>query len=280
MTSDRERSVQFSQMTATEDILNNVSSRVHTPPPPLPQEAYLAMGVYLVILGGVAFCGNFTVLLVIVCQKKALMKLLNILLVNMALVDLLVTITAYPITAIACFHGRWVFGEVMCWVSGFFVFSLRMVSMNTLTFIAVFRYILVCRPSLHHLLRLQTAKPVLIASWVHAVFWTALPLFGWNSYVPEPFLTSCTIQWAAETLLSKSYIVLTVFTCYLLPVSVVVFCYTSILHKSRKLTFGARKNSSMVRLEEVLWHHKVKTERRVTKVNCVSWGSAWVFEGV
>nr|KAG5706784.1 hypothetical protein BaRGS_004119 [Batillaria attramentaria] len=104
------------------------------------------------------------------------------------------------------------------------------------------------------------------------VFWTALPLFGWNSYVPEPFLTSCTIQWAAETLLSKSYIVLTVFTCYLLPVSVVVFCYTSILHKSRKLTFGARKNSSMVRLEEVLWHHKVKTERRVTKVNCVSWG--------
>ncbi|XP_070188756.1 rhodopsin, G0-coupled-like [Littorina saxatilis] len=161
---------------------------------------------------------------------------------------------------------RWLFGDLACQVGGFLVFMLTMVSMNTLTFIGVVRYILVCKPKYHHLLKADTARPVLVMAWVHAVIWTALPLLGWNSYVYEPFMTSCTIDWNSTNFKDSSYIVLTILVCYVLHLVVICFCYSCILHKSRTLTFGARKNSSLVKLEEVLWHHKVETEREVTKV--------------
>jgi hypothetical protein len=54
-----------------------------------------------------------------------------------------------------------------------------------------------------------------------------------------------------------------------LQLAVIVYCYSCIVVTSRKLTFGASKNSSLVKLEEVLWHHKVETERGVTKVKTI-----------
>ena len=105
-----------------------------------------------------------------------------------------------------------------------------------------------------------------VATWVHAVVWTALPLLGWNRYVLEPFSTSCSIDWQGSGFGDVSYVVLTILTCYVLHTVVIVFCYACILSRSRRLTFGARFDSSLVRLEEVLWHHKVQTERGVTKV--------------
>ncbi|XP_076466170.1 rhodopsin, G0-coupled-like [Babylonia areolata] len=259
-------------------VYSNVTSPSVTSAAPLSDQGYIAIGVYLVILYSscyvsaevlLACVGNVTVLMVIVSQRTALRKMQNILLVNMASADLMVTLTAYPLTAVSSFHRRWLFGDLTCQIGGFLVFMLTMVSMDTLTVIAVFRYILVCKPKYHHLLGTDVARPVLLAIWAHSLLWTSLPLFGWNRYVPEPFLTSCTIDWVRPDGPGRAYVVLTVLTCYALHVGVVTFCYARILLRSRQLTFGARQNSSLVKLEEVLWHHKVETERSVTKMCAV-----------
>ena len=53
-----------------------------------------------------AFAGNVIVLLVILCQKAAFIKLHNLLLVNLASADLLVTLASYPMTALSSFYKR------------------------------------------------------------------------------------------------------------------------------------------------------------------------------
>ncbi|KAL8563588.1 hypothetical protein ACOMHN_019326 [Nucella lapillus] len=252
---------------------DNVTGQVVTSATPLSQEGYFAIGVYLAVIWILAFTGNLTVLLAILYHKTALRKLQNILLLNMASADILVTLTAYPLTAVSSFHQRWLFGDLTCRVGGFLAFMLTMVSMDTLTVIAVFRYILVCQPKYHHVLKAATARPVVALIWVHSVLWAALPLLGWNRYVPEPFLTSCSIDWTSAASSGEgaeaAYVVLTILTCYVLHVGLVTFCYARILGRSRRLTFGMRENSSLVKLEEVLWHHKVETERGVTKMCAV-----------
>ena len=37
--------------------------------------------------------------------------------------------------------------------------------------------------------------------WAYTVFWAVLPAFGFGSYGPEPFGTSCTINWYLSLLL-------------------------------------------------------------------------------
>ena len=61
--------------------------------------------------------------------------------------------------------------------------------------------------------------------------WTALPLFGWNDYVPEAFVTSCSLDWDARTLDGKMYVLTTAFTCYIFHMITIVFCYSSVIAK-------------------------------------------------
>lgn len=121
-----------------------------------------------------------------------------------------------------------------------------------------------------HLLRPESARPALLASWLQAAVWTSLPLFGWSQYVPEPFLTSCTVDWGGRSASNLSYVAMTIILCFVVHLVIISFCYVRILVISRRLTFGVRKNSNMIRLEEVLWHHKVETERNVTRVRASS----------
>ncbi|XP_025098345.1 rhodopsin, G0-coupled-like [Pomacea canaliculata] len=251
---------------ADEEATGNTSRPSSSLGLPLTEGAYIAIGVYVTLLGAGAFIGNVSVLVVILSQKAALRKLQNLLLLNLATADLLVTVTAYPLTSVSSFHKHWLFGDVGCKVSGFLVFCLTMVSLNTLTAIAVFRFILVCKPMYHHLLRPESAKPALLASWLQAAVWTSLPLFGWSQYVPEPFLTSCTVDWGGRSASNLSYVAMTIILCFVVHLVIISFCYVRILVISRRLTFGVRKNSNMIRLEEVLWHHKVETERNVTRM--------------
>ncbi|KAL8619032.1 hypothetical protein ACOMHN_020730 [Nucella lapillus] len=289
---------------AIHDVDSNVSSRAVTSREPLSDEGYLAIVIYLSVLGVVATAGNVTVLLVILCQRRALRKMQNVLLVNMAAVDLAISVTAYPFTAAASSYKRWIFGDFACQLGGFLVFMLSMVSMDTLTLIAIFRYILVCKPKRHDLLTVKSSKRAVLLSWAHSSLWTVMPLLGWSRYVPEPFLTACSLDWTCPGTASLIYVLTTFLTCYLLHLTIIVFCYFSIWTMSRRLTFGAQNASSCsgeggegggggvgrgggggrrggggggggggpvmtMRLEEVLWRHKMETERGVTRMCAV-----------
>lgn len=73
----------------------------------------------------------------------------------------------------------------------------------------------------------------LILIWLYASFWATLPLVGVGNYAPEPFGTSCTLDWwlAQASVTGKVFVISIFFFCLILPTVVIVFSYAKIIAK-------------------------------------------------
>lgn len=69
--------------------------------------------------------------------------------------------------------------------------------------------------------------------WVYAAFWATMPLVGWGNYAPEPFGTSCTLDWwlAQASVSGQSFVMAILFFCLILPAGMIVFSYVMIIFK-------------------------------------------------
>lgn len=69
--------------------------------------------------------------------------------------------------------------------------------------------------------------------WAYAAFWATMPLVGWGSYAPEPFGTSCTLDWwlAQASVWGQSFVMAILFFCLILPTGIIVFSYVMIIFK-------------------------------------------------
>lgn len=73
----------------------------------------------------------------------------------------------------------------------------------------------------------------LASVWAYAAFWATMPLVGWGSYAPEPFGTSCTLDWwlAQASVSGQSFVMAILFFCLILPTGLIVFSYVMIIFK-------------------------------------------------
>lgn len=73
----------------------------------------------------------------------------------------------------------------------------------------------------------------LLFVWVYAAFWATMPLIGWGNYAPEPFGTSCTLDWwlAQASVSGQSFVMAILFFCLILPTAIIVFSYVMIIFK-------------------------------------------------
>lgn len=60
-----------------------------------------------------------------------------------------------------------------------------------------------------------------------------MPLIGWGNYAPEPFGTSCTLDWmlAQASVSGQSFVMAILFFCLVLPTGIIVFSYVMIIFK-------------------------------------------------
>ena len=98
---------------------------------------------YLLILLA-AFLGNL-MLCVAVYKTRALRNLQNYYLVSLAVTDISSAVLCMPLTLAVLMTGRWPFGEFVCQVQASLIFILSVVSLVTLTMIAVNRYVKMVR---------------------------------------------------------------------------------------------------------------------------------------
>lgn len=77
-----------------------------------------------------------------------------------------------------------------------------------------------------------------VSTWLLAAVWSALPLFGWGEYVPEPYGLSCTIAWRRyHTSIKDAVYVICSFACFVLvPVLLIVASQAMILHKVYRIS--------------------------------------------
>ncbi|XP_034847122.1 opsin-5 [Mirounga angustirostris] len=236
-------------------------------------EADLVAGFYLTIIGILSTFGNGYVLYMSSRRKKKL-RPAEIMTINLAICDLGISVVGKPFTIISCFCHRWVFGWIGCRWYGWAGFFFGCGSLITMTAVSLDRYLKICYLSYGVWLKRKHAYICLAVIWAYASFWTTMPLVGLGDYAPEPFGTSCTLDWwlAQASVGGQIFILNILFFCLLLPTAVIVFSYVKIIAKVKSSSKEVAHFDSRIHSSHVL-------EMKLTKVAmliCAGFLVAWI----
>ncbi|XP_029884024.1 pinopsin isoform X1 [Aquila chrysaetos chrysaetos] len=193
-----------------------------------PRGTYLSVAVLMGIVVVSASVVNGLVIVVSIRYKK-LRSPLNYILVNLAVADLLVTLCGSSVSFSNNVNGFFVFGKRMCELEGFMVSLTGIVGLWSLAILAFERYVVVCRPLGDFRFQHRHAVSGCAFTWSWSLLWTTPPLMGWSSYVPEGLRTSCGPNWYTGGSNNNSYILALFVTCFVMPLSLILFSYTNLL---------------------------------------------------
>ncbi|XP_074652829.1 rhodopsin, G0-coupled-like [Tubulanus polymorphus] len=151
--------------------------------------------------------------------------------------DLIEAFIAYIFAVISTFQQRWLFGYTGCALYGFVCFATALSNIFTHVALAVYRYRCVCKPKFLDLsLDPSTSLYlVVLGIWSLSIAWSVLPFIGWGRYGPEPFDTSCSINWHATDYSNFSYTISTFFTTLIIPAVVMIGCYVKMACYNKQL---------------------------------------------
>ncbi|XP_054826822.1 opsin-5 [Eublepharis macularius] len=239
----------------------------------LSKEADIVAGFYLLVIGILSTLGNGYVIYTSAQRKKKL-RPAEIMTVNLAVCDLGISVAGKPFSIIAFFSHRWIFGWSGCRWYGWAGFFFGTGSLITMTTVSLDRYFKICHLSYGTWLKRHHAFICLGFIWSYATFWAVMPFSGAGNYAPEPFGTSCTLDWwlAQGSVAGRAFILNILFFCLLLPTAVIVFSYVKIIAKVKSSTKEVAHYDTRIQNTPVL-------EMKLTKVAmliCAGFLIAWI----
>ncbi|KAM6172737.1 melatonin receptor type 1B [Erethizon dorsatum] len=197
---------------------STVPSRTPRPPWVAP-----SLATVLIVTTAVDVVGNLLVILSVLTNRK-LRNSGNLFLVSLALADLVVALYPYPLTLLAIFYDGWALGEAHCKASAF-VMGLSVIgSVFNITAIAINRYCYICHSVAYHRICRHWHIPVYISLIWLLTLVALVPNFFMGSLEYDPRIYSCTFIQTASTQYTTAVVVIH----FLLPISVVTFCYLRI----------------------------------------------------
>ena len=136
-----------------------------------------AFGLVLQSAIVVVFLGNSLVLITLGCFRH--WTSVDVLLSSLALADLLDSIVALQVITVVKYYLQRPVAKPLCDAFVGLVYTFRMASSTTVTFIAVERALLVTQPFRHHTLVSPTlTKKLLLGIWLSSIFFSILPFIG------------------------------------------------------------------------------------------------------
>ncbi|KAJ7345781.1 hypothetical protein JRQ81_001731 [Phrynocephalus forsythii] len=193
-------------------------------------------GVFLLIVAFLTVLGNSAVLAVAV-KRYSRLRSPELLTVNLAVADLGMAISMYPLAIASAWNHAWLGGDATCIYYGLMGFLFGVSSMMTLSVMAVIRFVVTnsAKSNSNNINRKMICVTITLI-WLYAVLWAILPLIGWGHYGPEPFGISCTIAWGQfhQSSNGLSFILSMFILCTALPAMTIIFCYLGIAWKVHK----------------------------------------------
>lgn len=236
----------------------------------LSDAAYITTGVYLTIIGVMAFLGNVFVLFVLTKGQPNFITIHKVMMYVIAVSDLMVSTIAYPLTAVSGYNKRWYFSEATCVATAFIVYFFTLCTICSLSIMAITRYIIVCKPELEKYIRDKRIVWWMLIIFAYSIFWAGSPLVGWSGYGHEPFMTSCTLNWFGESVADVTYNSLCIMFCYVVPLAIFMFCYfnvakTSLLRsKPVDISFNSGRIDMDHIIEQMARNSKLRASRHMT----------------
>ncbi|XP_039605377.1 opsin 8, group member b [Polypterus senegalus] len=212
-------------------------------------------GTFLLLVAVMSVLGNLSVL-VTALKRFSKMKPPEMLNVNLAVTDVGMTISMYPLAITSAWSHGWLGGDSSCLYYGLMGFFFGVASIMTLTIMAVTRFVFSMNlRSPGQKLSKRNMVLLILFSWIYALIWAVLPLFGWGKYGPEPFGTSCTIAWSDFRVSGAPFIISMFILCTLIPAFTIIICYFGIvwrLHQEYKSLENGQQIPNAVKLERRL----------------------------
>lgn len=182
----------------------------------------------LIIISSV---GNITVLTVMCRRRRKARTRINTMLMHLAIADLLVTFLLMPVDIFWSLTVEWVAGDTLCRICAFGrVFGLYLSSFFIIC-ISVDRYLAILKPmNLYHVDR--RGKIMLTSAWLASIICSApqMIIFRVETHPDYPKFQQCIMLNSFSSRFQElAYLYGSMFMMYLLPLAVIVFCYTSIV---------------------------------------------------
>ncbi|OWK53710.1 Melanopsin [Lonchura striata] len=211
----------------------------------VPDHAHYTIGVVILIVGITGTLGNFLVFYAF-CRSRSLQTPANILIINLAISDFLMSITQSPVFFTSSLYKHWIFGEKGCELYAFCGALFGITSMITLMVIALDRYFVITKPLASvGVTSKKKALIILVGVWLYSLAWSLPPFFGWSAYVPEGLLTSCSWDYMTFTPSVRAYTMLLFCFVFFIPLIAIIYSYVSIFEAIKKAnksiqTFGCK----------------------------------------
>ncbi|MBN3312085.1 OPN5 protein, partial [Atractosteus spatula] len=175
--------------------------------------------------------GNLSVLIT-AFKRSSHLKAPELLSVNLAVTDLGMAITMYPLAIASAWNHAWLGGDASCIYYGLMGFLFGVTSMMTLAVMAVVRFVVsTSLQSPREKISRRKIHVLIIFTWLYALLWAVFPLLGWGKYGPEPFGISCTIAWNEFKENGSSFLICIFTLCTIIPAVTIITCYFGIAWK-------------------------------------------------
>jgi len=248
-------------------------------PPVNPMWHYI-LGVWYIVMGVVSFIGNGTVLYLFMKVKK-LRTPTNILIANLALLDMGMLWSQFPWFAYNCFTGGvWQFSTFACEIYGLTGIITGEGSLWSHVFITWDRYNVIVHGVSGKPLTYTKAFAMVLFIWGYGVGIGIPPLFGWNRFIPEGILDSCSFDYLSRDWNNRSYGIFLFTTSFIVPLSTILFAYIFIVkavvaHESSMRAQAKKMNVTNLRSGGT---EGESAEMRVAKTACINvsiWLCSW-----
>ncbi|KAL7887421.1 hypothetical protein AOLI_G00051420 [Acnodon oligacanthus] len=246
----------------------NISFHSHLTP-----STDLIVAIILIITGVVSVTGNGVVLLTHGRKRKKL-RAHELMTINLAVCDFGYSVLGAPCVVISSLSHGWILGDMGCLWYGFQGFVFGVGSLFTTCLISLDRCFKICSLRYGQWIERGHISLSLALMWAYTLFWAVLPMFGFGSYGPEPYGTSCTIDWwrMKSSLNDRIYVYLILLMCFVVPTLIIFASYIAILitvYRSGR-TVASISSSSV--------NHGSSKDLRLTKIAavvCSSFLIAW-----
>ena len=196
---------------------------------------------FLILLTVIGATFNSFVIYVFIKIYSRSKQLLDAIIISLAISDLLPCISAYPIIAAKILLRDFLNSRLYCKVEGFLVHLMAIASISHLGALAYERYHTVTHfgPRLQGRPRGQILTIFLL--WMYSLVWSMMPLLGWSSYEVQGLQNICGVKWNSEKLSDNLYCVTLLFTNFLVPLAVIISCYTKLFSYVKQNRFLTRR---------------------------------------
>ncbi|XP_032474745.1 probable G-protein coupled receptor 101 [Phocoena sinus] len=250
--------------TCTNSTRENNSSHTCVPLSKMPIS--LAHGIIrssvLLIFLTASFVGNI-VLALVLQRKPQLLQVTNRFIFNLLVTDLLQISLVAPWVVATSVPFFWPLNSHFCTALVSLTHLFAFASVNTIVVVSVDRYLSIIHPlSYPAKMTPRRGYMLLYGTWILAILQSTPPLYGWGQAAFDERNALCSMIWGA----SPSYTILSVVSFVIIPLIVMIACYSVVFGAARRqhaLLYNVKSHSLEVRAKDHVENEDEEGDKKI-----------------